>query len=92
MHDTIQADFVVVASDGDDIIGTVRHINKGSSELVVYIENAGEFVVPFDAVQDVHSGKVVLKHEHLPAALREAVEHARDAEYPHGSVAGRPSR
>ena len=90
MHDSIQADYVVVASDGDDIVGTVRAIHKGSSELVVYIENGGEFVVPFDAVQDVHSGKVVLKHEHLPEKLRAAIAHARDAEYPHGSVAGRP--
>jgi hypothetical protein len=92
MHDSIQADYVVVTSDGDDIVGTVRAIRKGSKELVVYIENGGEFTVPFDAVQDVHSGKVVLRHEHLPADLREAIKHARDAEYPHGSVAGFPNR
>ena len=91
MPDHIQADFVVVTSDGDDIVGTVRAINKASSELVIFIENGGEFTVPFDAVQDVHSGKVVLKHEHLPDDLRNAIKHARDAEYPHGAVAGLPN-
>jgi hypothetical protein len=90
MHDSIQADYVVVTSDGDDIVGTVRAIRKDARELVLYIENGGEFTVPFTAVQDVHSGKVVLAHEHLPADLREAIRHARDAEYPHGSVAGLP--
>lgn len=73
---------MVFVSDGDEGIGSVREIRHGLPELVVYIENAGDFVVPFSAIKDVHSGKVVLNVDQLDIRLRDAIRHARDSEDP----------
>jgi hypothetical protein len=83
MHENIESNFLVFTADGADGIGSVREIRRSSSELVIYIENGGDFVVPFSAIHAVHSGKVVLNHEHLAKDLRDAIAHARDAEFPH---------
>ena len=34
---------------------TAREVRQILPERVVYIENAGDFVVPFSAVKEVHS-------------------------------------
>jgi hypothetical protein len=73
----------VFTSDGSDPIGTVRSIMpNGRAELVVYVENAGDFTVPFTAVKDVHFGKVILDPARLDARLRQAIGHSHDAEDP----------
>ena len=54
----------------------------GRPELVVYVENAGDFVVPLDAVEAVHAQKVILNCRKLERRLREAIGHAHDAEVP----------
>ena len=48
----------------------------------IYVENAGDFVVPFSAVEAVHAQKVILKAGRLAPELREAIGHAHDAEEP----------
>jgi hypothetical protein len=53
-----------------------------ANALVIYIENAGDFVVPLEAVRRVHDGKVILDVERLDARLREAIAHAHDREEP----------
>ncbi|HEV7777925.1 MAG TPA: hypothetical protein VGO76_13745 [Luteibacter sp.] len=83
MHENLESNFLVFTADGTDAVGSVRDIRRSSSELVIYIENAGDFVVPFSAIEAVHSGKVILGHDHLAKDLREAIAHARDSEYPH---------
>ncbi len=83
MHENLESNFLVFTADGTDGIGSVREIRRSSSELVIYIENGGDFVVPFSAITAVHSGKVILNHDHLSGDLRDAIAHARDAEYPH---------
>jgi hypothetical protein len=82
MHEQISEGSMVFVSDGDEGIGSVREIRHGLPELVVYIENAGDFVVPLSAVKDVHSGKVVLNIDRLDIRLRDAIRHARDSEDP----------
>ncbi len=68
-------------ADGKVPFGAVRKVSPdGRDELLVYMENAGEFAVPTSAVESVHSGKVVLKGEQLAADLRDAIRHAHDAE------------
>ena len=47
-------------SDGGEEFGAVRAIGDHRGELIIYVENAGDFAVPFDAVESVHSGKVIL--------------------------------
>jgi len=50
--------------------------------LVIYVENAGDFVVPLEAVEAVHSQKVIVNCRKLEPRLREAIGHAHDAEEP----------
>lgn len=82
MHEVIEEGFMVFVADGDEGIGSVREIHPDRAELVVYVENAGDFVVPLSAVDTVHSQKVMLDCDRLEPRLREAIEHARDAEDP----------
>jgi len=49
---------------------------------VIYVENAGDFVVPLSAVAAVHSQKVILTCSKLDRRLRQAIGHAHDAEEP----------
>ncbi|MHB1059616.1 MAG: hypothetical protein ACYC0F_17215 [Rhodanobacter sp.] len=82
MREQINEGFMVFVSDGEEGIGSVREIRHGLPELLVYIENAGDFVVPISAVKAVHSEKVILDFDHLDLRLRNAIRHARDAEDP----------
>lgn len=82
MHEEINEGFMVFLSDGDEGIGSVREVRHGLPELVIYIENAGDFVVPVSAVSAVHSGKVILAWDRLDLRLRNAIAHARDSEDP----------
>jgi len=82
MREQISEGFMVFLSDGDEGIGSVREVRHGLPELLVYIENAGDFVVPRSAIKAVHSGKVVLDFDQLDLRLRNAIRHARDSEDP----------
>lgn len=82
MHESIQLGDMVFVADGGEGIGSVREIRPEPPELVIYIENAGDFEVPMSAVRGVHSGKVVLDCARLEPRLREATRHVRDAADP----------
>jgi hypothetical protein len=82
MHESIQLGDMVFVSDGGEGIGSVREIRPQPPELMIYIENAGDFEVPMSAVRGVHSGKVVLNCARLEPRLREATRHVRDAADP----------
>jgi hypothetical protein len=75
----IEIGYQAFVSDGGEEFGAVRQV---SPELVVYVENAGEFVVPHTAVEAVHSQKVILNCDKLDPELRRAIGHAHDAEEP----------
>jgi len=73
----------VFLEEGDEECGAVRDVApEGRPELVVYVENAGEFVVPAAAVRSVHDGKVILERTRLDPALLDAIAHAHDREVP----------
>ena len=77
----IEEGFAVFLVDGDEPIGAVREVRpEGREELVIYVENAGEFTVPFRAVDDVHFEKVILDSKSLDAKLLGAIGHSHDAE------------
>jgi len=83
MHENIEVGFQTFVSDGGEEFGAVRQVSpKGRPELVVYVENSGDFVVPLDAVEAVHSHKVILNCKRLDQRLRRAIGHAHDAEEP----------
>jgi hypothetical protein len=52
------------------------------TELVIYVENAGDFEVPFSAVTDAGAGKVVLDARQLTPKLRQAIANAHRGEDP----------
>ena len=80
MTENIEEGFMAFIADGSEGIGAVREVT--STSLVIYIENAGEFVVPRSAVKDVHSRKVILKRELLDTRLLAAISHVHDREDP----------
>jgi hypothetical protein len=83
MREQIQEGFEVFVSDGEHAFGAVRQVAPhGRPELVVYVENAGDFFVPLAAVEAVHSQKVIVSCSKLDARLRRAIGHAHDAEDP----------
>jgi len=83
MEEKIEVGFQTFVSDGSEEFGAVRAVSpQGRAELVIYVENAGDFAVPLDAVESVHSGKVILNCARLDPRLRQAIGHAHDSEKP----------
>ena len=83
MQEAIEIGYQTFVSDGGEEFGAVREVSpNGRPELVIYVENAGEFVVPLFAVEAVHSQKVILNSAKLERRLRLAIGHAHDAEEP----------
>ena len=83
MPEAIEVGYQTFVSDGGEEFGAVRAVSPaGRPELVIYVENAGEFVVPLSAVEAVHSQKVILNCAKLGQQLRRAIGHAHDAEDP----------
>jgi hypothetical protein len=83
MQEAIEIGYQTFVSDGGEEFGAVREVSpNGRPELVIYVENAGEFVVPLSAVEAVHSQKVILNCAKLEQRLRRAIGHAHDAEEP----------
>jgi hypothetical protein len=83
MQENIEVGYQTFVSDGGEEFGAVRQVTpQGRPELVIYVENAGDFVVPLDAVEAVHSQKVILNCRKLDRRLREAIGHAHEAEVP----------
>jgi hypothetical protein len=80
MREDIQVGYQAFVSDGGEEFGAVREVSP--TELVIYVENAGDFRVPRAAVEAVHSQKVVLSCAKLDRRLREAINHAHEAEEP----------
>ncbi len=80
MSDTIEIGFQAFVSDGDEEFGAVRAVSPTAREITVYVENAGDFAVPIDAVTKVAFGKVTFDCKKLDGKLRKAIGHAHDAE------------
>ncbi len=84
MLENIQVGYqVFVGGARIEEVGAVRRIlPKG--DVVVWVENAGDFTIPVDAIEVVHarSQKVILDPTKLDDRLREAIDHAHDAEQP----------
>lgn len=77
-HEQIREGFDVFVHDGDKAFGAVRRVHK--EEIVVYVENAGDFAVSMKAVRDAHDEKVILDCGKLDLVLRRAIGHAHEGE------------
>ncbi|MGD0143346.1 MAG: hypothetical protein ABSC92_09315 [Rhizomicrobium sp.] len=83
MVEKIQEGFDVFLHDGDKAVGAVRRVSPhGRPEIVIYVENAGDFTVPLSAVEDVHSEKVILHRARIDKRLKDAIGHAHQGEDP----------
>ncbi|WAH66293.1 hypothetical protein [Xanthomonas hortorum] len=71
---------MVFLRDGEVGVGAIRDIRNEGAELVINIENGGDFVLPVSVVRDVHSGKVMLDVDQLPEEVRNALRHPHDNE------------
>ena len=83
MAQRVEAGYQVFTEDGGEEVGAVREVQPaGRAEIVVYVENYGELLVPMAAVRSVHDGKVMIDVGALDTAARRAIAHAHDAERP----------
>jgi hypothetical protein len=83
IREATQKDFEVFVHDDEKAVGAVRHVTpNGRAEIIVYVENAGDFVVPLSVVREVVSARVVLDCAKLDLRLRRAIGHAHDSEDP----------
>jgi hypothetical protein len=82
VEESIEVGFQVFLKDGGEEVGAVREVRAKARELLVNVENAGDFVVRGDAVKAVHSHKVILDAGKIDARLKAALRHAHDAEEP----------
>jgi hypothetical protein len=81
--ESIEIGFQVYVEEGGEEFGAVREVApEGRREIVVYVENAGDFVVRLGAIRSVHDGKVVVQMARLDRQLRDAIAHAHDREEP----------
>ena len=80
MWESVKEGFDVFLTEGGKSFGAVRQLRKAG--LVIYVENAGDFEVPFAAVKDAGAGKVVLDEKQLSPKLREAITNAHRREDP----------
>lgn len=78
--EAIQVGYQAFTADGHEEFGAVRAV--ADDTITVYVENAGDFVVPLRAVKAVHSQKVIVDCRELDSELRKAIDHAHDAEVP----------
>jgi len=78
MAEPIRKDLPVFLHDGDVAVGAVRGFD--GSDLIIYIENAGDFTLPRSAVKDVHVHKLILDGTKLDAKVRTAIGRAHAAE------------
>lgn len=78
MAHAIKVGYQAFVSDGAEEFGAVREVFPES--VVVYVENAGDFVIPMGAVESVHAEKVVFACSKLTPPLKQAIGHAHDRE------------
>jgi hypothetical protein len=80
MTETIEVGFQAFVSDRQEEFGAIRDVSKDGHLLTVYVENAGDFIVPATAVASVQSEKVTFDCAKLEPRLRAAIGHAHDSE------------
>ena len=80
MHEKIREGFDVFLHDGEKSFGAVRRVHKDA--IVVYVENAGDFEIPFSAIKDAEAENVILDSAKLDAKLLDAIRRAHSGEDP----------
>jgi len=77
----VEIGFPVFVGDGSAAFGAVRKVGVGGRpDLLVYVEGAGEHVIPYEAIEKVVAKRVVVRPESLGEEIRQAIAHAIDRE------------
>jgi hypothetical protein len=77
----IEVGYQAFAQGSEEEFGAVRQVRP--QDLVVYIEDAGDTIIPLSAVTDVIEGKVIVDTQKLDEGVRRAIANAhRDEDYP----------
>ena len=82
MSNNIGVGFQAFVAEGGEEFGAVRAVSRDGREVTVYVENAGDFVVPHTAVRSIHDEKIVFDADQLDPQLLAAIRHAHDSEDP----------
>lgn len=69
----IEAGDDVFVDDDEHIVGHVRRANL--RELIVFVEDRGDFTLPRDVVVTAGNDRVVLKCDKLPLKMRAVIGH-----------------
>jgi len=80
MHRSVEVGFQVFLTEGGETFGSVHTVLP--DELVIYVENSGDFIVKSDLVVRVHDGKVILDGTRLDRKLWKAIARAHEREDP----------
>jgi hypothetical protein len=75
---SVTIDDQVFLDGNDEEIGAVRMVKP--DHVVVYVENAGDFVIRGPQVKDAYPGKLVLDPKHVEPALLAATRTAHELE------------
>ena len=77
----VKVGFQVFLEEGGEECGAVREVApEGRAEIIVYIENAGDFVIPASAIHSAHDAKVILIRARLDQDVLDAIDRAHDRE------------
>ncbi len=75
----IEAGDDVFVDDAEGIVGHVRRVNL--REVVIFVEDNGDYTLPRDQVQAVGNNRVMLRCRQLPLKLRAMIGHLHGEEY-----------
>ena len=77
----IEVGYQAFAKGAEEEFGAIRQVRP--QDLVVYIEDAGDTIIPIAAVTDVVEGKVIIDIQRLDENVRRAIAAAhRDEDFP----------
>jgi hypothetical protein len=76
----IETGFHVYLEEGGKDFGAVRQVAPGGrDELIVFVQNEGNFIVPSRAVRSVSNSKVMLDISQLGGRVLGAISRAQDS-------------
>ena len=78
----VEVGYQVFLTEGGETFGAVHAVHP--DELVIYVENSGDFVVNRESIARVHDGKVLLDGTRLEPRLWMAIARAHEREEPSG--------
>lgn len=73
----VEVGFQLYLDESANSYGAVRQVAPGDrDEIIVYIQNEGNFIIPSRAVRSVHDSKVMLDRQQLDDRIQQAISRA----------------